>query len=270
MFTLTRRADLRPGCGRTARITCMTSEGNNPAWSSLPEAFCWTKFGAEAGELPLSIFQRKEFERYRNGGIFLWGIGQSIGPSLPELLRVTSTPEVLFSPIRTPAAAHDVSPTQVVLWCDAVGYDGRRFRLPEHSLVTSRMDPARPRSGHYALVCEAGSPILQLKDKSNYLALEALRNLRSGTSLGASQVTAIVRRIHITTPPRVEYPVVARARLVYPYLVRLTRAIPVPESCRADRAGLEAFELAMGSLLQLTKQDNDGLFSVEEAIHAVS
>ena len=247
----------------------MRSGGNNPTWSSLPETFCWTKFGAEAGELPLSIFQRKELERRRNGGVFLWGIGQSIGPSLPELLRENSTPEVLFSPIRTSAAAHDISPTQVVLWCDAVGYDGHRFRLPEYSLVTSRMDPARPRSGHYALVCEAGSPILELEGKNYYLALEALRNLRSGTPLGASQVTAIVRRVPITAPTRAEYPVVARAQLAYPYLVRLTRAIPVPDSCRADQGGLAAFESAMGSLLRLRKQDNDGLFSVEEAMHAV-
>jgi hypothetical protein len=247
----------------------MASEGNNPASSSLPETFCWTKFGTEAGELPLSIFDRKELERRRNGGVFLWGIGQSIGPSLPDLLRVTSTPEVLFSPIRTSAATHDVSPAQVVLWCDAIGYDGYRFRLPEYSLVTSRMDPARPRSGHYALVCEARSSILELEGKDHCLALETLRNLRSGTPLGPSQVTAVVRRLCITGSIRTEYPVVARVRLIYPYLVRLTRAIPVPESCRADRAGLAAFESAIGSLLQLRKQDNDCLLSVEDAIHTV-
>ncbi len=247
----------------------MESEGNNPVPSSLPETFCWTKFGAEAGELPHSIFQRKELERRRNGGVFLWGIGQSIGPSLPDLLRATSTPEVLFSPIRTSAATRDASPTQVVVWCDAVGYDGHKFRLPEHSLVTSRIDPAHPRPGHYALICEAGSPILELAGKDHYLALNALRNLRSGTPLGASQVTAIVRRMRITSPTRAEYPVVARARLIYPYLVRLTRAVPVPESCRADRVGLAAFESAMGSLLQLRKQDDDGLFPVEDLMHAV-
>jgi hypothetical protein len=248
----------------------MASRGNNPGWSNLPEVFCWTKFGAEAGELPLSIFQRKELERCRNGGVFLWGIGQSIGPSLPELLRVTSVPEVLFSPIRTSAAARDASPTRVVLWGDAIGYDGRRYKLPEHSLVTSRMDPARPRSGHYALICESKAPILEPEGKGHYLGLEALRNLRSGTSLGASQVTAIVRRIRTTAPGRVEYPIVARARLVYPYLVRLTRAIPVPESCRLDRTELAAFESAMELLLRLRKQDSDGLFSVEEAVHFVA
>jgi hypothetical protein len=248
----------------------MASDSNNLASPGLPQVFCWTKFGAEAGEQPLSIFKRKECERRRNGGVFLWGIGQSIGPSLPELLRATPVPEVLFSPMKTASAARDTSPTQVVMWCRAVGYDGHQFRIPEHSLVTSRMDPVRPRSGHYALVCEAGEPILEPEGKGHCLSLEALRNLRSGTALGASQVTAIVRRLPATAPARIEYPVAARARLVYPYLVRLTRAIPVPESCRVDGAGLAAYESAVDSLLQLRERDDDGLFPVEDVMHGVA
>jgi hypothetical protein len=248
----------------------MASDSNNLASAGLPHVFCWTKFGAEAGEQPLSIFKRKELERLRNGGVFLWGIGQSIGRSLPDLLRATPAPEVLFSPMRSAAAARDASPAQVVLWCHAVGYDGHRFRLPEYSLVTSRMDPERPRSGHYALVCEAGGPILESEGKGHCLSLEALRNLRSGNVLGASQVTAIVRRLPATAPARVEYPVAARARLVYPYLVRLTRAIPVPESCRVDGAGLAAYESAVDSLMRLRGQDDDGLFPVEDVMHVVA
>lgn len=247
----------------------MAIQSSNSVGSSLPEAFCWTKFGTEAGEVPLSIFRRKELERRHNGGIFLWGIGQSIGPSLPDLIRATSNPEVLFSPIRSSAAAHDVNPPQVAVWGDAVGYDGHRFRIPEHSVVTSRIDPTGRRSGHYALVCQADSPIMELEGEGHHLALEGLRNLRSGTSLGASQVTAIVRRIPVATPTSVEYPVVARARLVYPYLVRLTRAIPLPQSCRADRVGQAAFEAAIRSLLQSSSTDEDGLFSTEELMRAV-
>lgn len=248
----------------------MASDSNNVASPDLPQVFCWTKFGAEAGEQPLSIFKRKELERSRNGGVFLWGIGQSIGPSLPDLLRVSPAPEVLFSPMRSAAAARDASPAQVVLWCHAVGYDGHRFRLPEYSLVTSRMDPARPRSGHYALVCEAGEPIPEPEGKGHRLSLEALRNLRSGTALGASQVTAIVRRLPATAPARIEYPVAARARLVYPYLVRLSRPIPLPESCRLDGAGLAAYKSAVDSLLRLREQDDDGLFPVEDVMHVVA
>ena len=248
----------------------MVSDSNDLASAGLPEVFCWTKFGAEAGEQPLSIFKRKELERRRNGGVFLWGIGQSIGPSLSELLCATPAPEVLFSPMRTASAARDTSPTQVVLWRHAIGYDGHQFRIPEYSLVTSRMDPVRPRPGHYALVCEAEGPIIEPRGKSRCLALEALRNLRSGTALGASQVTAIVRRIPANAPAHTEYPVVARARLVYPYLVRLTQAIPVPERCRIDGAGLAAFESAMDSLLRLRRQDDDALFSIEDVMHVVA
>jgi hypothetical protein len=244
----------------------MIPAGNNLTRPSLPDVFCWTKFGAEAGELPLSIFERKEHERRRNGGIFLWGIGQSIGPSLPELLQVTPAPEVLFSPIKSGASARDASPAEVVLWCDAIGYDGHGFKLPEHSVVTSRMDPVRPRRAHYALVCKSEAPLLKLEDNDQCLAMDALRNLRSGTCLGASQVTSVVRRIPTPLPTRVGYPVVARAALVYPYLVRLARALPVPEQYRIDRARPAVLESALTSLLRLKDQDSDGLFSIEEVV----
>jgi hypothetical protein len=244
----------------------MTPTGNNITRPSLPDVFCWTKFGAEAGELPLSIFERKEEERRRNGGIFLWGIGQSIGPSLPELLRVAPAPEVLFSPIKSGASPRDASPAEVVLWCDAIGYDGHGFKLPQHSLVTSRMDPVRPRRAHYALVCQSESPLLKLEGNGQHLTMDALRNLRSGTCLGASQVTSVVRRIPAPLPTQVGYPVVARAALVYPYLVRLTRALPVPEQYRIDRAMPAALETALMSLLRLKDRDDDCLFSREEMI----
>ena len=68
-----------------------------PAGAGLPEAFCWTRFGAEASEQAGSIFERKEAERRCNGAVYLWGIGQSIGPSVPTLLKVAPDPEVLFS-----------------------------------------------------------------------------------------------------------------------------------------------------------------------------
>jgi hypothetical protein len=225
--------------------------------SALPDAFCWTKFGAEAGELPSAIFQRKELERSRNGGIFLWGIGQSIGPSLPELLRLAPEPEVLFSPMRTRAAARDTSPAAVVRWRGATGYDGRRYVIPEHSLVTSRMNPGRPQSAHYALVCKSHSPLTTPGD-DEHLALETLRNLRSGTSLGASQVTAVVRRAASAGPSRVNYPVTARAWLVYPYLVRLTRPACVSDNRGGNRSGHAK------ALPQAASQGSDGLFSVDE------
>ncbi len=82
----------------------------------LPEVFCWTRFGTEAGQPIDEILDRKEQERAANSGMFFWGIGNSIGPSLRELLRCTPSPEVLFSPTRSTPRREDVAPPAVVAW----------------------------------------------------------------------------------------------------------------------------------------------------------
>jgi hypothetical protein len=225
--------------------------GNDRVGLRLPEAFCWTKFGAEAGEWAGSIFGRKEIERRRNGGTFLWGIGQSIRPSLLELLRVTAYPEVLFSPIRSAPSSRDVLPADVVLWCEAVGCDGRPFKIPEYSLVTSRRDNVAPRATHFALVCECEDSIIHMETDFARVALGELRNFVSGSPLGSSQVTSVVRRTRNTEQASAEYPIVAHARLVYPYLVRLTHGIPVPRALRLDGVGNADLESAMGELFRL-------------------
>ena len=46
----------------------------------LPDLFCWTKYGTEAGEDIGAILERKESERLASGGTFLWGVGNAIGP----------------------------------------------------------------------------------------------------------------------------------------------------------------------------------------------
>jgi len=45
----------------------------------LPNNFCWTRMGVEAGEELDRILFRKEYERKLNGGIFTWGIGSALG-----------------------------------------------------------------------------------------------------------------------------------------------------------------------------------------------
>src|SRR5438045_3967093 len=122
---------------------------------ALPECFCWTRFGTEAAETIESIFARKERERISNDGVFLWGIGNAIGPSMKELVRLNSHPEVLFSPIKSPAKLNDISPSAVAVWTEGVALDGSQFVLPDNSLVTSRYDPTAPREAHFALVCHA-------------------------------------------------------------------------------------------------------------------
>lgn len=184
----------------------------------LPNQFCWTKYGAEAGEGPASILARKELERHRNGGTFLWGIGNSIRPSLEVLLSHSTLPHVLFTPMRSKAAAKDVSPTVTGRWTSAIGADGRVFEMPEHTTVTSGAGPDRTPTRHFALVCYRAAPIHEGAD--GWLDEDEVRNLRTGSVLGASQVTSVVTRVAVPKS-RPRYRVSFRAVLVAPYMVEL-------------------------------------------------
>jgi hypothetical protein len=182
----------------------------------LPTSFCWTRFGTEAGEPIGSILHRKEMERLANDGTFYWGIGNSVAPGVASLLERVAVPEVLFSPIKGRPRAVDVAPTGVVRWREAITLTGDRIMLPDTIRVTSR-----PSRSHYALVCSVTDP-LEVAHLGR-LRFSELRNLVSGRLLGASQVTAVVRREVDAIPGRDDgYVVALRARLVEPYFVRLT------------------------------------------------
>ncbi len=191
----------------------------------LPRVFCWTRFGTEAGETIEAILTRKEAERQANNGVFFWGIGNSVAPAIAELVRRVDQPEVLFSPIKSPPRRVDVAPGSVVQWTSAEGLSGGAVEIPAHTRVISRWNPLRPAGAHYALVCWSGKPV-ELADAGR-LSLQALRNLRSGAPVGASQVTAVVHRAE--TGHGGEYAVAFRAALVAPYFVRLREPMPVDE-----------------------------------------
>jgi hypothetical protein len=195
----------------------------------LPRWFCWTRFGTEAGETIEAILERKEAERQANNGVFFWGIGNSIAPAVTELVRRVGEPEVLFSPIKSRPRQVDSAPACVVRWTLAEALSGGVFELPEYANVTSRWDPARPAARHYALVCSSAGP-LEIDDATQ-ISFGALRNLRSGAPLGASQVTAVVHRSDTGQGGGNDYPVAFRAALVAPYFVRLRG--PVPMGSRA-------------------------------------
>ena len=208
---------------------------------SLPRSFCWTRFGTEAGETIDAILARKEAERQANGGVFYWGIGNSIAPAVAELLRWVDEPQVLFSPIRTRARPVDEAPGCVVRWLSATGLTGELFDLPGAICVTSRRDPARPGGNHYALVCSPEDP-LEIADVGK-LRFGALRNLRGGTPLGASQVTAVVQREDAGAGS--EYTVALRATLIAPYFVRLRQPIPLEDGGEIDPALLGPLQLQL-------------------------
>ena len=201
----------------------------------LPEVFCWTRFGSEAGEGIQGILARKERERRDNSGLFTWGIGNSVAPGIAELVRRSTRPEVLFSPIKSRPRKIDVSPSIVVRWRRATTLTGVRVELPETSLVTSGMPSIDAAAPHYALVCAAESP-LQLSDWGR-LRFGELRNLRSGKPLGPSQVTAVVQReAGATVLPGPEYVVALRTALADPYFLRLEDPQPLEHPIEAQAA----------------------------------
>jgi hypothetical protein len=187
----------------------------------LPEAFCWTRFGTEAGEPIESIIGRKNLERADNDGVFYWGIGNSVAPGVAELIREYEDPEVLFSPIKGRPRPIDEEPVAVASWGGGETLGGHQFSLPDTIRVTSKLSRDVPGRSHYALVCRASEPLV-FGDHGR-LRFASLRNLRSGHPLGASQVTAVVRVSDQPAPECAEYVVALRANLVFPYFVRLTR-----------------------------------------------
>lgn len=191
---------------------------------ALPGAFCWTRFGVEAGEPVEHILARKERERHLAGGVFLWGVGSPVGTALRVLAHLHPHPEVLFSPIGGSPQLHDRRPESVVRWLAAEDPDGVPFPLPVGAVVTSRVTL---RSRRYALVCYREEP-LRLDLGGPRLCREGLRNLLSGAPVGSSQVTAVVIRDPGWAGPADRgYPVALRAQLVPPYLVRLRDPTPI-------------------------------------------
>lgn len=184
----------------------------------LPSAFCWTRFGPEAGEGIHAILERKEQERLATGGTFFWGVGNSVAPGIAALLLDCDLPEVLFSPIRSRPRAIDCEPDSVVAWHTGTGLDGSTIRLPEGCRVSSR--GGADVQSHYALVCHSSTPLCL--DHHGDLEFESLYNLRSGNRLGASQVTAVVGRENGVSTGRSVYPVSLRVRLAPPYFIKFS------------------------------------------------
>lgn len=191
----------------------------------LPDHFCWTRFGTEAGEDIGAILARKERERLSTGGIFLWGIGNSVGPAIADLVRLERNPSVVFSPMRSRPKMVDVAPSRVLEWIRAIGLDGTDWPMPEGVSVTSRAnsEAGRSKRAHYALVCRSATQLGATS--AGNVEYESLVNLKSHNKLGASQVTAVVKRLATSSPSSTVYPVAFVAELAYPYFLRLEEPV---------------------------------------------
>jgi len=198
-------------------------------------AFCWAKYGTEAGEAAPSILDRKEAERRANGGLFLWGIGNSIRPSLAALVEIDERPVVRFTAMKSAPAPIDVSPSHIALWDSGIGMYGDQYALPRGSIVTSRTAPGATTRLHFALVCRSENPIAEIEIEAMYSG--QLTNYMSGARVGGSQVTSVVREDRGSAQRGTRYVRGFTARLEYPYMVALTiSSVITPNEVRSSRA----------------------------------
>lgn len=158
------------------------------------EVVCWSRMQSEAGQGLEAIMRRKELERRSGQNKFMWGVGSPPGSRPGKLAEERVQVPIVFSTMKSLPKAMDSSPSAVWVWRAFVDGRGRRHKLPEHSLVTSRGSlPGGPIRRHYALVCESRAPI-SLGDHGGF-DHHAFRNLGGANApVGASQVTALLRR----------------------------------------------------------------------------
>jgi len=164
---------------------------------STPEEYvCWSRMQAEAGQALEDIVARKERERRAGKGIFLWGVGNAPATIARVLARTELPVRVIFSIMKTPPKTVDSAPDKVVAWRSYIDANGIERELPPHMLVTSRANSAKgPKKTHYALMCRSREP-LELKYGEEPFDPSAFRNAGgTGAPVGASQVTALVRRV---------------------------------------------------------------------------
>jgi len=216
------------------------TDASLPTMVRLPDAFCWTRFGPEAGQSSSAILVRKEQERIAHDGLFLWGIGNALGPSIRHLIEVVASPQVLFSPIKSVPRPEDLRPASVVAWTKAQTLDGTEFLLPARCLVISRQDMAAQKKVHYALVCHSSVSLLD-RQSGGQLYLGTLRNLLSGNPVGASQVTAVVRAEPSQFVQGHPYEITLSAQLIPPYFIRLLQPLPIGDPSNLDPRWLGQF-----------------------------
>jgi hypothetical protein len=197
--------------------------------TNLPDVFCWSKMGAEAGQPLDAIIARKEAERELGNGVFFWGIGTPLGQRIWKFIDSVSRPFVLFSPMKAKPKQIDSSPEKVFTWTAYIDRVGIKHTMPDHVLVTSRGLPnGRIKEQHYALVCRKNSSLLG--DEWPSLDRAKLKNYKGGSNLGFSQVTAVVEYMNSEVSDRGNYDVLFGAEIVPPYYVTLVDPVEFPKS----------------------------------------
>lgn len=196
--------------------------------TTIPNIFCWTKMGTEAGQSLDKILHRKEIERRAGEGVFAWGVGNPLGnaPEVAKLMSPSGEVEVLFTPMKSPPKIVDIAPSKVLLWVFYQTKSGRIASLPEHILVTSRGSDTK--RTHYALLCKSDNSIEKCGEYGTFDSID-VRNLVSGNPVGASQVTSVVHYFNEKKDSAKPYKVALKAKLYAEGFIKLIEPITLDE-----------------------------------------
>lgn len=229
--------------------THLMPAAGTPALSDREDVACWTRMQSEAGQGLARIFARKEIERRAGGGLFFWGVGNPPATATVTLARAGVIVPVYFSVMKSKPKAQDAAPERVVSWRRFVDAYGVLRDIPSHVVVTSRVSS---RTCHYALVCKSNGP-LALNDLGAFNPSDWRNMGGTGAPVGASQVTALVRRIAWSSGG--DYRVAIRAHLAGGYWVKLVDPVEVSA---ADRAALEAVPTDIDGWMSLATKVKQG------------
>lgn len=185
------------------------------------EIICWSRMQAEAGQGLDKIIARKEREREAGAGLFFWGVGNAPAVMTKSLAKLQHPISIVFSVMKSKPKPIDVTPTSRLVWRRYIDCDGVERDLPANALVTSRGETkSASKKHHYALMCFSAEPLALIRgipfDPTAY------RNVGgNGAAVGASQVTAMVRRTG--SPSTItDYEANLQAKLTGSYWVRLS------------------------------------------------
>lgn len=157
---------------------------------------CWSRMQTEAGQPLERIVARKEAERQAGDGLFCWGVGNAPSRLASTLARLGSPVRAVFSVMKSKPKDIDVTPGRVVAWRRYVDSDGAVRALPANVIVTSRADSTTgPKRHHAALMCRSDNPLALAPDAAPFDPDAFVNVGDKGGSVGASQVTALLRRV---------------------------------------------------------------------------
>ena len=184
---------------------------------------------AEGGQQLENILSLKESERAAGGGVFWWGVGNSLGEAVHEAAaKAGGSLPILFSRMKARPQKKDVEPERVLLWTEWEDRRGQLHPIPPHVLEWSRGYVGK--KTHYALVCCSTAPLVLGKDRFDPNRYRT----RRGKKLAATKVTHLIDGNPEGDHSTGGYDWGFRANLVSPWAVKLVHPRPVsPEDIRA-------------------------------------